>query len=194
MRNRFARVATLKGPVLLAAAAATALCLVPTASADDPANAPTVDKSAYTTPDSPGWVYFRAYGAGGQGCGISPDGTVGCDITVARNADGTVVQWGQPGPAGFYSCNLPGQQQFYCPLPPPGTNQVVADPQNPARYVSSGTATFTRNVPVLPEGYRLVNGNAWCYVSGSSPGGITCRTGGNGFHWSAAGGTLGGLS
>lgn len=184
--------ASVKASLLIASATAATLSFAAPAHADEPATAPTVDSSAYTASDKPGWVFFRAYGADGQGCGIGPDGAVGCDIVVDRNADGTVVQWGSPGPAGFYNCNPPGQQLF-CPLPPAGTNQVVADPQKPARYVQSGTATFTRNAPVLPEGYRLVNGGAWCYVSPASPGGITCRTGQNGFHWSAAGGILGGL-
>lgn len=179
-----------KASHLLVAATATALCCAPTASADDPSTAPTVDTSAYTTPGDPGWVFFLA--SGGGGCGISPDGTVGCDIVVPRNADGTVVQWGQPGPTGYYSCNLPGTN-YYCPLPPSGTNQVIAGPQSPAHYVASDTPNFTRNAKVLPQGYRLVNGDAWCYVSGASPGGVTCRTGANGFHWSSAGGELGGL-
>lgn len=180
-----------KAPLLLCAAAATALWCAPTASADDPATAPTVDKSEYTTPDDPGWVFFRS--REGESCGISPDGVVGCDIVVPLNADGSVVQWGQPGPPGFYSCNLP-ETSYYCPLPPPGTNEVIAGPQDPAHYTTSDTPRFTRDAKALPEGYRLVNGDAWCYVSGASPGGVTCRTGANGFHWSSAGGILGGLS
>jgi len=104
-----------------------------------------------------------------------------------------VVQWGQPGPAGFYSCNATGENNYYCPLPPPGTNQVLAGPQTPAHYATSDSPTFTQNAKVLPEGSRLVNGSAWCYVSGASPGGITCKSGANGFHWSSAGGELGGI-
>ena len=177
--------------LMLLAAATTALSCAPIATADDPATAPTVDPSEYTMPGDPGWVFFRALG--GEGCGISPDGTVGCDIAVSRNADGSVVQWGQPGPPGFYSCNRP-TTNYYCPLPPPGTNQVIAGPQDPARYAASDTPTFTRNAKTLPAGFRLVNGNAWCYVSGASPGGVTCRTAANGFLWSSWGGILGGFS
>lgn len=168
------------------------LALAPTAAAapnDDPNQWPVADNAAYTSVDDPGWVFFRAYGSQGQGCGIGPDGTVGCDIVVQRNEDGTVMQVGAPGPSGFYRCANDGDQTR-CPLPPPGTNQVVADPVKPARYVESDTMNFTRDVEVLPEGYRLVNGNAWCYVSAASPGGINCQTGDNGFLWSSWGGVL----
>jgi hypothetical protein len=44
----------------------------------DPSKWPVIDTAAYTSPDDPGWVFFRAYSATGQGCGISPTGTVGC--------------------------------------------------------------------------------------------------------------------
>ncbi len=172
------------------------LTLAPHAGADpnDPTTAPTVDTAGYTTTDDPGWVFFRARNEQGTGCGISPDGTVGCDIYVQRNADGTAVDDGPKGPPGFYACNPPGGGDYYCPLPPPGANQVVASPGQPAQYVHSDTPTFTRNVKALPEGYRLVNGNAWCYVSPASPGGISCHTGDNAFLWSSWGGIIGGLS
>ncbi|MEI6254071.1 MAG: hypothetical protein WCP30_14830 [Mycobacteriaceae bacterium] len=172
---------------LLAAAA------IPQANAEpeDPNTWPVADNAAYSSPADPGWVFFLpGTGNAARGCGIGPDGTVGCDITVPRNEDGSVVQWGTPGPPGFYSCTPPGQTQRQCPLPPPGTNQIVADPGKPARYVQSTALTFTRNLGVLAPGYRLVNGGASCYVSGASPGGINCKTGDNGFHWSSAGGTL----
>jgi hypothetical protein len=170
-----------------------AIAAIPQANAapDDPNTWPVVDNAAYSTSTDPGWVFFLpSTGNAANGCGIGPDGTVGCDIVVPRNADGSVVQWGAPGPPGFYSCNPPGQTQRQCPLPPPGTNQIVADPWKPARYVQSTAPTFTRNLGVLAPGYRLVNGGASCYVSGASPGGINCQTGDNGFHWSSAGGTL----
>lgn len=183
---------------VLAAALAAGVFISPLQSVadadDDPGNWPVVDTSGYTTPGDPGWVFFRAYSEDGQGCGISPTGTVGCDIVVQRNADGTPIQVGTSAPPGSYACNPPGENRLSCPLPPPGTNQVVADPQQPARYLESGTPTFTRDVDVLPAGYRLVNGNAWCYVSPASPGGIRCGTGDNGFLWSSWGGILGGLS
>ena len=166
---------------------------MPQANADpaDPNTWPVADNAAYSTAAEPGWVFFLpGTGNAASGCGIGPDGTVGCDIVVSRNADGSVVQWGNPGPPGFYSCNPPGQTDLNCPLPPPGTNQIVADPSKPARYVQSAAPTFTRNLGVLVPGYRLVNGGASCYVSGASPGGINCDTAGNGFHWSASGGIL----
>ena len=171
--------------------AGLAFSLAPQATADpsDPSTWPEADAAGYKTADDPGWVFFRAPGQPGTGCGISPSGTVGCDIVVQWNDDGTPMQVGTPGPPGFYSCNPPGGNTS-CPLPPSGANQIVADPQQPARYVKSDTASFTRNVGVLPAGYRLVNGNAWCYVSAASPGGINCRTGGNGFLWSSWGGIL----
>lgn len=192
MKNRLE--AIVKLAPLFCAVAATAVLLAPAASADDAGSAPAVDASAYTEADAPGWVFFRAYREDGQGCGISPDGMVGCDITVERSADGTVESWGAPVTSGSYPCNPPGQQNLYCPVPPPGANQVVADSQNPARYVTSDSTTFTRDAKVLPAGYRLVNGNAWCYISTASPGGITCKTGDNEFLWSSWGGILGGLS
>ena len=127
----------------------------------------------YTSAGDSGWIFFRADGFAG-GCGISPDGTVGCDAVPARQSDGTPIQAGQPGPAGSYSCE--GQR---CPLPPPDANQIVAGPQRPAEYTQSVTQTFTRTVDVLRPGYRLVNGNASCYVG--YQGTVSCSTGGNGF-------------
>lgn len=184
------------GKCLISALAVAAMALAPTAvadSTDDPGKWPVVANSGYTSTDDPGWVFFRAYSKTGQGCGIGPDGTVGCDIVVPRNADGTAVNDRPQGPPGFYACNPPGEH-FYCPLPPPGANQVIAGPQQQARYVDSDTLTFTRDVEVLPAGYRLVNGDAWCYVSPASPGGINCKTGNSRFLWSSWGGILGGLS
>lgn len=160
---------------------------------NDPGQWPVVDNSGYTSATDPGWVFFRAYSEDGPGCAISPTGTVGCDIVVPREPDGSPVQIGTSAPAGSYACNPPGEQRYSCPLPPPGANQVLADPQQPARYAESATPTFTRDVAVLPAGYRLVNGAAWCSVSPASPGGITCRSGDNGFQWSSWGGILAGL-
>lgn len=174
----------MKSILAVAAAVTAALTLAPH-SAADPQNMPVVDHTGYTTAGDSGWVFFRAYGAGGQGCGIGPEGTVGCDITVDRNADGAVVQWGEPGPPGFYSC---GSRN--CPLPPPDANQIVADPESAARYAKSDALTFTRNVAVLPEDHLIVNGAASCYVSSASPGGISCHTGQNGFLWAPWGGIL----
>lgn len=177
---------------MAAAIGLVAVAAVPQANAepDDPNTWPVADNADYGATADPGWVFFVPAGGAARGCGIGPDGTVGCDIVVPRNDDGSVVQWGAPGPPGYYSCNFPGQEQLDCPLPPPGTNQIVADPWRPARYVQSTALNFTRDLGVLAPGYRLLNGGASCYVAGASPGGVTCKTGDNGFHWSAAGGIL----
>lgn len=176
--------------------AALAIALAAAAAADpadlsDPDTWPVADTAAYSTAEDPGWVFFvpDIYG---PGCGIGPDGEVGCDIVVRRNENGTVKQdYGPPGPVGFYKCDSPGQNPSRCPLPPPGANQVVAGPSEPARYVKSASPTFTRAVEELPPGYRLVNGGTTCYVSGASPGGVNCETSdGNGFLWSVWGGIL----
>lgn len=174
-----------------AVAFVAALVLAPTVAAaptpDDPSQWPVVDNGAYTSPGDPGWVFFLT-SSDGRGCGISPSGTVGCDIVVSRSADGTVVQAGVPGPPGFYSCSVPGEKQLRCPLPPPGANQIVADAQNPARYNQSAIPTFTRKLAVLPLGHRIVNGGAWCSLS--EQGVIDCATGSNGFIWNWSGGIL----
>ena len=176
---------------ILAATAATALLLAPTVAAapasNDSSQWPVVDNDAYTTPVDPGWVFFLK-STDGPGCGISPSGTVGCDIVVLRSADGTVEQAGAPGPTGFYSCSSPGEKQLRCPLPPPGTNQIVADGEQPARYMQSATPTFTRKLAFLPSGHRIVNGSAWCSLS--EQGAIDCVTGRNGFIWNWWGGIL----
>jgi hypothetical protein len=123
----------------------------------------------FTSPGDPGWVFFGPYG-----CGIGPDGTIGCDRVPARWPDGTPVEAGQPGPPGSYSC-----EGSRCPLPPPGANQIVAGAQQPAEYVQSAIPTFTRDVDDLPEGYRLANGDAWCAVG--YQGSVSCTSGQNGF-------------
>ncbi len=57
---------------------------------------------------------------------------------------------------------------------PAGTNQTLIDGQAPAGYVRSDTPTFTRDVDVLPVGYRLTNGGTRCAVE---PQGIVhCET------------------
>ena len=47
---------------------------------------------------------------------------------------------------------------------PLGTNQTIVNSWAPAEYVHSDTASFTRDVDVLPEGYRLENWGATCAV------------------------------
>ncbi len=137
-----------------------------------------VAQGDFTSPGDPGWVFFGPYG-----CGIGPDGTIGCDRVPARWPDGTPVQAGVPGPPGSYSCG--GSR---CPLPPPGANQIVAGPQQPAQYVESATRTFTRDVDNLPEGFRLVNGEAWCATG--YQGSVFCASGENGFVINTVGATL----
>lgn len=187
---------------------ATALGLGPTAPAEPDACDPAVSaanscagqppetwpvaQGDFTSPGDPGWVFFKPFfGPAGltgpkadalrsaqYGCGIGPDGTVGCD-TVPSSASPP----GQPGPPGSFSC---GDQ--FCPLPPPGTNQTVVGPEQTAQYVQSDTPTFTRDVDQLPEGYKLVNGDAWCAVG--YQGSISCISGTNGFTLAGWGGVL----
>ncbi len=113
----------------------------------------------FTSPGDPGWIFFKFIDADpdGIGCGIGPDGTVGCD-TVPINTP-------EPGDCG----------DDRCPVIPPGANQTIAGPQQPVEYVQSDTLTFTRDVDDLPEGHRLVNGDAWCAVG--FQGSVSCTSG-----------------
>ncbi|MBU3750157.1 MAG: hypothetical protein FGM52_06845 [Mycobacterium sp.] len=167
----------------LGLAAAAVLYPQATAAADpaDPSTWPVADGNFTTTAD-PGWVFFVPDGFAGRGCGIAPDGAVGCDIVPSRDADGTPVQAGVPGPPGSYSCG-----GDYCPLPPPSAEQIVAGPQQQAEYTSSDTSTFTRAVGSLVPGYRLVNGDGWCYVGAGSPRSVVCHSGPHGFSVQAVG-------
>ena len=179
----------------VAGLAAAALVLAPAATATpgdlsaEPDTWPVADTAAYTNADDPGWVFFVPDNGFARGCGIGPDGTVGCDIVVRRNADGTLTDdFGIPGPPGFYAC---GADVSRCPHPPLGANQVVAGLGESARYVESSMPTFTRDVAKLGPAYRLTNGGSTCYISAASPGGINCETAdGNGFLWSSWGGVL----
>jgi hypothetical protein len=121
----------------------------------------------YTTRQDPGWVYFVVdfpWKPGIHdffGCGIGPDGTVGCD-------------------------RVPHPDQY--PLmepktyPPPGTNQTAATQSDAASYRFSPIPMFTREVDVLPEGRQLVNGNAQCRRG--LQGSMSCQTGEHGFRLS----------
>lgn len=144
-------------------------------------------QGSFTSPGDPGWIFFKPFfapaGATGPkadssrseqyGCGIGPDGTVGCDHVPGD-------PWGATGPR----CG-----ELRCPPTPPGANQTVMSPQRPAEYVHSDAATFTRaDVGDLPEGYRLVNGDAWCAVF--YQGSISCVSGANGFTLAWWGGVL----
>ena len=140
----------------------------------------------FTSPTDPGWIYFKpfflpagftgpkadAMRAEQYGCGIGPDGTVGCDHV----------------PSDPWQGNSPGCGDLRCPPPPPGANQTVAGPQQPGEYVQSPVATFTRDVDDLPQGYRLANGDAWCAVG--YQGSVTCNSGANGFTLAWWGGSL----
>lgn len=147
----------------------------------DPGTWPIADGN-FTSPADPGWIFFKPNGFGDRGCGIGPDGAVGCDIVPSRWPDGTPVQAGMAGPPGSYSCG-----GGYCPLPPPGADQIVASPQQQAAYAQADTQTFTRDVGVLYEGYRLVNGNTSCRLGTGSPLVLTCNSGEHGFRVQAVG-------
>ncbi|MBE1550336.1 hypothetical protein GGC64_004376 [Mycobacterium sp. OAS707] len=145
-----------------------ALAAAPVASADHHGVPHTSDfptaEGNYTTDGDPGWVYFvidefmkpdiHDY----FGCGIGPDGTVGCDRV--------------PQPDQYPAM----QPKTY---PPAGTNQTVATPAEAASYRFSLAPTFTREVDILPEGRQLVNGNAKC--SHGLQGSMVCETGEHGF-------------
>jgi hypothetical protein len=92
-------------------------------------------RGRYTTPNDPGWVFFKTESIKGSPsyyCGIGPGGNVaGCDLVPGKDV-------------------------------PAGMNQTVVDASAPARYVHSDTPTFTRDVDALLEGHRLDNGAASC--------------------------------
>lgn len=133
-----------------------------------------VAQGDYTSPSDPGWIFFLSpptYGGVRDGapvdqfgCGIGPDGTVGCDVVPDP------VQISDEPPT----------------VVPPGANQTVATPAQAGDYRHSDTLTFTRDVDVLPAGYQLVNGTASCLVG--EQGSVSCTTGEHGFtHYSVFG-------
>ena len=72
---------------------------------------------------------------------------------------------------------------------PPGVNQTIVNSWAPAEYLHSDIATFTRDVDVLPEGYRLENWGATCAVEEHDA--VRCETYNNhGFTLSADHGEL----
>lgn len=187
---------------LCTAALTASLTVVPTAAADPGGCHPTpgtenscagqppetwpVAQGDFASPDDPGWVFFKPFfqaaGATGPkadasrsaqyGCGIGPDGTIGCDHV----------------PSDPWEGSSPGCGDLRCPPPPPGANQTVVSPREPAHYVQSDAPTFTRDVGDLPQGYRLANGDAWCAVG--YQGSLTCVSGANGFTLAWWGGIL----
>ena len=163
--------ATALAAVLSAAGPAAATLCTAAPAAAEPYQ---VADGHYTSAADPGWVFFLSppgYGGvrNGQavnqfGCGIGPDGTVGCDAVP------------DPDNAGYDPRSVV----------PPGTNQTVAAPDLPGEYRHSDTLTFTRDVDVLPEGHQLVNGAASCLVG--FQGSVSCSTGAHGFtHYSIFG-------
>jgi hypothetical protein len=167
-----------RGAVLTALVTVT-LGAAPVAAAD-PTPAPQpggpyqVAQGHYTSAGDPGWIYFipaetlsnRSEPISGTrdghpvqqfGCGIGPDGTIGCDAVP------NPVQMGDAPPT----------------VVPPGANQVIASPGKPAEYRHSDTLTFTRDVDMLTSGYELVNGGASCAVGWQ--GSVGCKTGEHGF-------------
>jgi hypothetical protein len=100
-------------------------------------------RDRYTTPDDPGWVFFKTDNGTRTACGIGPNGSIaGCGIVPKRivGSDGAAT------------------------AAPSGANQTIVDASTPARYTYSATTTFTRDVDVLIEGHRIDNGDATCGV------------------------------
>jgi hypothetical protein len=115
----------------------------------------------YTTASDPGWIFLKIYVGRDRpdiGCGIGPDGTVGCDTV----------------PGSFQIGDQPPT------VVPPGSNQTVAGSEQPGLYRHSNSATFTRDVDQLPPGHYLVNGTAGCTLG--YQGTFTCVTGPNAQH------------
>ena len=124
-------------------------------------------RGRYTTPDDPGWVFFKTNNPKGKACGIGPNGSVaGCDFVPKRNVD----------PDGAATAA------------PRGVNQTVVDASAPARYTYSATPTFTRDVDVLIEGHHLHNGDATCGVG--YQGTVRCVIGEHSFRISSDFGNL----
>jgi len=161
MKNATVRIAALVGMSVVALSAA------PLADAEPPVpygkDYPLAEGN-YTTEADPGWVYF-VVDFGGKpsdyhdyfGCGIGPDGRVGCDRV--------------PNPDEYPSLNAT--------YPPPGANQTVATSAEAASYRFSLTPTFSREVDVLPEGRQLENGGAKCRRG--YQGSMSCWSGEHGF-------------
>lgn len=126
-----------------------------------------VAQGNYTSPGDPGWIFFLSPpGYGGArdgvpvsqfGCGIGPDGSVGCDVVPSPTQIGDAAMT----------------------VVPMGSTQTIAGPQQPGQYIHSDTLTFTRDVDVLPAGYQLVNAGAFCHVG--EQGSLTCDSGDHGF-------------
>lgn len=118
-------------------------------------------RGRYTTPDDPGWVFFKTESIKGipsTFCGIGPNGTLaGCDLVPNKDV-------------------------------PEGMNQTVVEAGSAAHYARSDTPTFTRDVDVLLEGHRLDNGEASC--GRGYQGTVHCVIGAHSFVVSSAYGIL----
>jgi hypothetical protein len=136
-------------------AAATGAPIATDAPAESGMDGYPLTRGRYTTAGDAGWIFFKT--PTGWGCGIGPNGVVGCDM----------VPGGAPTPDNTF------------PGAPSGTNQTVASSSEPGRYVHSDTPTFTRDVDTLPPGRRLENGGAACGVG--YQGTVGCETGEHGF-------------
>jgi hypothetical protein len=77
--------------------------------------------------------------------------------TTTTNSAAEEAQTARPGAAEF---PIPSRSVSNPDLVPPGANQTVANRSEPGSYRFSDTPTFTRDVDILPEGHRLVNGDA----------------------------------
>jgi hypothetical protein len=105
-----------------------------------------IAQGSYTTPNDFYWVYFYwVYFK-------TPDGR---SCGIGPNG----------GPVGCDAVPTDAQE---------GTNQTLVTPWAPADYRHSDTASFTRDVDVLPEGHRLENWGASCGVD--HQGTVICKT------------------
>lgn len=96
-------------------------------------------------------------------------------------------------PDGLFCGILPNGGPVGCDAAPrdapAGSNQTVVNSWGPAEYEYSDQPSFTRDVDVLPEGYRLENWGASCGIR--QKGTVTCTTyGQHGFTISALHGEL----
>lgn len=146
----------------LAGAAVLAVATATAAHADPPPGADAVDTYPLATGrySSPNDFYWVFFKTpDGRSCGIGPNG----------------------GPIG---CDAVPRDA------PAGANQTVIEVGGvPAGYRHADTATFTRDVDVLPEGYRLENWGSTCGVG--HQGTVTCKGyGSHGFTISSVYGVL----
>lgn len=136
----------LRGVVAVAAVAALALATAPRAAAEPPAGVDDIENYpiAQGRYTTPTDFYFVYF--------KTPDGR---SCGIGPNG----------GPVGCDAVPLDA---------PEGTNQTVVNAWGPAEYQHSDAASFTRDVDLLPEGYRLENWGASCGIG--KQGTVTCKT------------------